>query len=226
MKINLKPQLQKIIHSLIPAWEKSGLAEKLEPVVSKYKVLSAAEKRIVQTGAAMALMAIYLFNSFSPTVANFNKGRQDYEKYSNELILAKSDIAATATIHAAHENAVERTAELNKVTLNDATMTDFLDELSKIANNSNIDIAAFDPNGPSTFQHQMPRLLPTGYILLSYTLKGRAAYHDLGRFLQALETHTTYIRIAFLEINHDSGDTSRLHDFTLNLQLIKNDNAT
>ncbi len=224
MKIDIKPQLQKLTDSLIPFWEKSGLDEKLEPVLSKYKALSVSEKRIVLTGITMAFMAVYLFNFFSPTLDNFNKARQDSKKYSNEFILAKSDIASTNSINAAYTNAIEQTAELNKATLSDATMTDFLDELSKIANHANIDIAFFDPNGPSTFQQQMPRLLPTGYILLSYTIKGKATYHDLGRFLQSLETHTTYIRIAFLDIVHDANDGSRLHDFTINLQLIKNDN--
>jgi len=225
----LESTTEKLKQASIPAYNqlktiygKSGLDAQVEPYRKRFEAMPVSQQELAAKGSILAVFALCVVFILSPTFQALIHNGLEISRMKSEVISSKSDIANIALTRDAAIKATASIATLHARILEEDDRARFLDHLSKMAQESGINIKSVAALQLARYREILPRSLPKGYILAGFEIKADGGYHELGDFVQRLENYETFVQVQGIEIYHSKRQSGeRKHEVTIKIQMLQ-----
>lgn len=164
---------------------------------------------IAISSAVLSAVLVYLIFIFMPQVAHISEVRSKLGKVDADLKSARSDIAKIGSMKEAIESYNKKIGQYEKTLPTEDGIPGLLESLSEMAKNANMRIAGIVP-----IEHKVPEAGNRVYKEIPITITAKAGYHELGRFLSALESSDRFMKVTDMEIRADKAYPKK-HDVEL-----------
>ena len=144
--------------------------------------------------ALIVLLAYYQF-LLSPAFHNLAKYYKHINQYSKDISEIKRDVKNIEILKVNLQNKEILSERLKNALLNKLELPSFLEEISNIAQDTNMDLVSIKPlkEEAANLKEHINRM-PIELELIG-------SYHDFGRFINKLETNAKFIKLSDLKIN-------------------------
>jgi Tfp pilus assembly protein PilO len=169
------------------------------------------EKTVLTALLAVIVLVAYFHLLLRPAVTELKGLAPKVNKMRRDLSAAKTLIKSKVVIESRSEELNEKIAELEKVFPREREVPKLLENFSKIAGVSGVRIIGIKP---VVMAEPAAREENAIYQAIPIEIIARSGYHELGKFLEKLETGERFIRVKDLAISAKETSVKR-HDVRL-----------
>jgi type IV pilus assembly protein PilO len=164
---------------------------------------------VIISSAVIFVLFVYLAFILKPQVASISEVRGKLGKLNADLKTARSDIAKISSMKDAIESYNKKIGQYEKTLPTEDGISSLLESLSEMAKNANMRIAGIVP-----IERKESEVENRVYKEIPITITAKAGYHELGRFLSALENSDRFMKVTDMQIKADKISPKK-HDVEL-----------
>ncbi len=176
------------------------------------------KKRNIAIGvAAFLILAIDFLLIMRPQISRLMFLNQEVSKRKTDFKAANDDIAKVAQYRSDVHQWAEKISSMNEKIKSREEVPLILERISLMANQQGVKINQIMPNQDG--QKAILKNSEVQYYLLPIFVEAYAGYHDLGRFLNQLESDEMYLRLDNFTLSANGGDIYH-HQMQMTIQAI------
>jgi len=163
----------------------------------------------------IAGLILYYNLLLKPQFANFIAKNKEFGIIKEKVRSGEALIANEASLRRQHENFAKQAGYLEKRLPAQDQVSSILEDFSDVAESSGVKILRIKPlEEPVPLNKQKP--VNNSYTEFPILIEARAGYHQLGAFVNKLETMERFIRVTDLDVTGTDKDP-RHHDIKIRI---------
>ena len=175
------------------------------------------KQKIYILAAIFGIAGLILYYNFllKPQFAKFIAKNKEFRIIKEKVKSGEVLIANEAVLRRQYENFVKQAGYLEKRLPSQDQISSLLEDFSNVAESSGVKILRIKPlEEPAPLSKQKP--VNNAYTEFPILIEARAGYHQLGAFINKLETMDRFIRVTDLDMAGNDKDP-RHHDIKIRI---------